>query len=158
MNLKLDKLVTAGLAVALGVSIDAAGPAAASTRFDLEGDLKMMVICNDGDPYIYANNIRTWNKAYDNTSFTANANGKVASGKCSSLVLDVNDEYPNDVPGWVIVKGSEAKKLVSMGWDILFDNESSYPSKHNSPRPITSSCIGQLDDIPMDRIKTFCFK
>ncbi len=144
--------------VVVGGSLISAFPANASIRFDLEGDLKSMVICNDNEPYIYANNEKTWNKAYSTSSFTKTADGAVSKGSCSLVILDTTNEYPNDLAGFNIARGDKARNMVSMGWDILFDKAKTNPSKYNNPRPIASACIGQLEDIPIMRIKSFCFK
>ena len=132
-------------------------PANASIRFDLEGYMHSMLICNDNDPYIYANNDRTWNKAYSTSSFTRTADGQLARGRCDLVILDTAHEYTN-VTSYKIARGEKDLEMRSMGWDILFDKAKPNPSKYNNPRPLASSCIGQLQNIPVDKIKSYCFK
>ena len=145
-------------AVVIGGSLIATVPANASIRFDLAGDLKSMIVCNDNEPYIYANNAKSWNKAYSTSSFTKTADGAIARGECQLLILDTADEYPNDLPGYRIARGAKAREMVSMGWEILFDKAKPNPSKYNNPRAISSACIGQLEEIPIMKIKSYCFK
>ena len=127
----------------------------ASIRFDLEGDMHSMLICNENDPYIYANNDRTWN--HSTSSFTRTADGQLARGRCDLVILDTADEYTN-VTSYKIARGEKDLKMRSVGWDILFDKAKPNPSKYNNPRPLASSCIGQLQNIPVDKIKSYCFK
>lgn len=158
-HIKQMKLINAIAAAAvIGGSLIAILPANASIQIDLEGDLKTMVICNDNEPYIYANNNKTWNKAYSTSSFTKTADGAVARGSCDLIVLDTGNEFPDDIPGYKILRGEKARETTSMGWDILFDKAKPNPSKYNSPRPIASACMGQLGDIPIKKVKTYCFK
>ena len=100
----------------------------------------------------------SWNKAYSTSSFTKTADGEISKGSCKLVVLDTANEYPNAVPGYKIAAGDKARTIVSMGWDVLFDKAKPNPSKYNNPRPIASGCIGQLQDIPIMRIKSYCFK
>ena len=114
-----------------------------------------MLICNDNDPYIYANNDRTWNKDYSTSSFTRTADGQLARGRCDLVILDTADEYTN-VTSYNV--GGEKDLEMVLRWDILFDKAKPNPSKYNNPRPLASSCIGQLQNIPVDKIKSHCFK
>ena len=132
-------------------------PANASIRFDLEGYMHSMLICNDNDPYIYANNDRTWNKAYSTSSFSRTADGQLARGRCDLVILDTAHEYTN-VTIYKIARGEKDLEMRSVVWDILFDKAKPNPSKYNNPRPLASSCIGQLQNIPVDKIKSYCFK
>ena len=155
-SMKLFKTIAATAAV-ITCCIGNTIPANASIRFDLEGDMHSMLICNDNDPYIYANNDRTWNKAYSTSSFTRTADGTIPRGNCDLVILDTANEYTH-VTSFKVASGTKALEMRSMGWDILFDKAKPNPSKYSNPRPLASSCIGQLQNIPVDKIKSYCFK
>ena len=156
IQMKLFNAIAAAAAVitcCIGTTI----PANASIRIDLAGEMQTMLICNDNAPYIYANNDRTWNKAYSTSSFTKTADGKIPRGSCDVVILDTANEY-TQVTRFKVASGSRALEMRSMGWEILFDKAKPNPSKYNNPRPLASACIGQLDQIPVNKIKSFCFK
>jgi hypothetical protein len=139
-----------------GVPFLTATPASASIRFDLDGEIKGMQYCNDGDPYIYANTSTVWNKAYSNSSFTRTTDGKVSRGGCKYAVLDTANDYPNDIPGYEILRGNKASEALAMGWDVLLNQSNSNPSKYDKPRNIAAGCRGQVTKIPMVRVIKFC--
>ena len=156
IQMKLFNAIAAAAAVitcCIGTTI----PANASIRIDLAGDMQTMLICNDNAPYIYANNDRTWNKAYSTSSFTKTTDGIFPKGNCDLVILDKLNEYTEQTR-FNVASGSEALEFRSMGWAILFNKEKAYKSKYNNPRPLASACIGQLDQIPVNKIKSFCFK
>ena len=82
--------------------------------------MQSMLICNDNDPYIYAYNDRTWNKAYSKSSYTKTADGQIPRGSCNIVILDTDDKYQNAI-GFKIARGAKAIEMISMGWDISFD-------------------------------------
>ncbi|WP_415409803.1 hypothetical protein ACLM45_13610 [Synechococcus sp. A10-1-5-9] len=146
-----NAIATAVFAFCIGNTI----PANASIRFQLSG-MQYMMVCNDNDPYIYANNNKSWNKSYRADSFAKKISGRIPKGSCDLAVLDPDNKY-QAAAGWKIAKGAEAIRMRSAGWDILFDKDSSTPSKFNYPRPLSSACIGQIDKIPVGKIISYCF-